>query len=166
MEKTITDHSVSRRKLLLGVGATALASGLSVTQTRASSGDAGSRDVLDRAVAAFFDGWRSGDWKAFLGLLADDFIFQFPTGSQRGRHTGAEGKRRMTEWANDHSSAGNRITESTIDLRLYAADWIVFCDRGSGKFGGQPYTGLHAIFMRAENGKIAEFREYFGELPT
>jgi ketosteroid isomerase-like protein len=158
----------SRRKLLLGAGvtaATALTSGLGLALTPASTPNPGSRQVLDQAVDAFFDGWRSGNWKTFLALLADDFIFQFPAGPQRGLHTGADGKKRVTEWAANHSSAGNRITESTIDLRLYSENWLLVCDRGSGKFGGQPYTGLHAIFMRAEGGKIAEFREYFGELP-
>lgn len=162
-------NAFSRRKLLLGAGATAtttLTSSFGLAQTSASTTDTDSRQVLDLAVDAFFDGWRTGDWKAFLTLLADDFIFQFPAGPQRGRHTGAKGKSRITEWAANHSSAGNRITESTIDLRLYGENWIVICDRGSGKFGGQAYTGLHAIFMRAEGGKIAEFREYFGELPA
>jgi hypothetical protein len=49
---------------------------------------------------------------------------------------------------------------------LYQGDWIVVCDRGSGRIGGNPYTGLHAIFMKAEQGKIVEFCEYFGELPA
>jgi ketosteroid isomerase-like protein len=158
----------SRRKLLLGAGVTgvtAFTPGFGLTQTPASTTDIGSRRILDHAVDAFFDGWRTGNWKAFLALLADDFIFQFPAGPQRGRYTGAAGKDRITEWAENHSTAGNRITESTIDLRLYCENWIVICDRGSGEFGGRPYTGLHAIFMRIEGGKIAEFREYFGELP-
>ena len=161
-------NAFSRRRLLLGAsvtGVTALTSGFGLAQTPPSKTDTGSRHILDQAVDAFFDGWHTGNWKAFLALLADDFIFQFPAGPQRGRHTGAAGKNRITEWAENHSTAGNRITESTIDLRLYSGNWIVICDRGSGKFGGQPYTGLHAIFMRAEGGKIAEFREYFGELP-
>jgi ketosteroid isomerase-like protein len=158
----------SRRKLLLRAGVTsvaALTSGFGLAQTPSSTTDTGSRRILDQAVDAFFDGWCTGNWKAFLAMLADDFIFQFPAGPQRGCHTGAAGKNRITEWAENHSTAGNRITESTIDLRLYCENWIVICDRGSGKFGGEPYTGLHAIFMRAESGKIAEFREYFGELP-
>ncbi|HEY5706394.1 MAG TPA: nuclear transport factor 2 family protein [Terrimicrobiaceae bacterium] len=159
----------SRRKLLLGAGVTgvtALTSGFGLAQTPPATTDTGSRRILDQAVDAFFDGWRTGNWKAFLALLADDFIFQFPAGPQRGRHIGAAGKSRITEWAENHSTAGNRITESTIDLRLYGENWIVICDRGSGRFQGQPYTGLHAIFMRAEGRKIAEFREYFGELPA
>jgi len=53
--------------------------------------DTDSRPVLDRAVDAFFGGWRSGNWKPLLALLADDFVFQFPAGPQRARHTGAEG---------------------------------------------------------------------------
>jgi len=123
--------------------------------------------LLDRAFAAFFAGWRSGDWAPFLALCADDFIFQFPAGAQAGRHSGRAGRAAMEAWCSEHVRAGNRIDRSDEILRLNDGDWGVLCDRGRGTIGGQPYDGLHAIFMRAEGSRIAEFREYFGlvEMP-
>jgi ketosteroid isomerase-like protein len=123
------------------------------------------RAVLDGAITAFFAGWRTGDWSDFLGRCADDFTFQFPVGDQKGRHSGTAGKAAVAAWCQAHAKAPNRITDSTETLRMFDGDWAVVCDRGSGLFEGKPYTGLHAIFMKAgPAGKITEFREYFGEL--
>ncbi|HEY0945788.1 MAG TPA: nuclear transport factor 2 family protein [Opitutaceae bacterium] len=152
---------ISRRHFILAAGASALAT----VPVRAGISNADTRKTLAHAVETFFRSWHSGNWDPFLSLLTPEFTFQFPTGPQRGRHVGAEGRRRIEEWARAHTREGNRITASAPDLRLYDGDWVVVCDRGSGEFGGQRYTGLHAIFMRAEGDRIAEFREYFGELP-
>jgi len=127
----------------------------------------GQRRALDAAVEAFFTGWATGNWQAFLDRCDDAMTFQFPVGEQRGRHVSPHGKQALVAWAMAHRAQGNRITESHVDLKLFADDWVVVCDRGSGAIGGEPYTGLHALFMRAgPSGKLVEFREYFGELPA
>jgi hypothetical protein len=131
----------------------------------AADPDPATRRSLETAVDAFFAGWASGDWQAFLDRCDEQMIFQFPVGEQRGRHAPPHGKQALTAWAAAHRAQGNRITQSTVDLKLFAADWAIVCDRGSGSIGGAPYTGLHAIFMRAgSSGKLIEFREYFGEI--
>lgn len=131
----------------------------------AADPDPATRRALETAVDAFFAGWASGDWQAFLDRCDEQMIFQFPVGEQRGRHAPPHGKRTLAAWAAAHNAQGNRITESTVDLKLFAADWAIVCDRGSGSIGGAPYTGLHALFMRAgPSGKLVEFREYFGEI--
>lgn len=123
------------------------------------------RRALEAAVDAFFDGWASGDWNAFLDCCDEAMTFQFPAGEQRGRHTPPHGKQALAAWATAHREQGNRITESIVDLKLFADDWVVICDRGNGSISGAPYTGLHALFMRAgPAGKLVEFREYFGEI--
>jgi hypothetical protein len=125
------------------------------------------RRALDAAVEAFFAGWATGNWKAFLDRCDDAMTFQFPVGEQRGRHVSPRGKQALVAWTEAHRAQGNRITESLVDLKLFADDWVVVCDRGSGVIGGAPYTGLHALFMRAgPSGRLVEFREYFGELPA
>lgn len=106
------------------------------------------RESLDAAIDAFFAGWRTGDWSGFLSRCADEMTFQFPVGAQRGRRGGRDGKAALTAWCRAHAQAGNRITETVADLRLYDGDWAVICDRGAGHIDGRPYTGLHAIFMR------------------
>lgn len=123
--------------------------------------------ALERAVDAFFAGWASGDWTAFLDCCDENMTFQFPAGEQRGRHEPPNGKRALTAWTAAHQAQGNRITESVVDLELFASDWVIVCDRGSGTIGGSPYTGLHALLMRAgPTGKLIEFREYFGDIAT
>jgi ketosteroid isomerase-like protein len=122
------------------------------------------RPALDRAIDAFFAGWRTGNWQPYLDLCARDVTFQFPVGPQGGRHTGTDGRAALEAWCASHAAA-DRITDTVESLRMYDGEWAVVCDRGTGVVGGQSYTGLHAIFMRARSdGLIVEFREYFGEL--
>ncbi|NNG69317.1 nuclear transport factor 2 family protein [Rhizobium laguerreae] len=130
-----------------------------------ATSDPGARRMLEAAVDAFFTGWASGDWTAFLDCCDETMTFQFPVGEQPGRHGPPDGKQALTAWTAAHQAQGNRITESTVDLKLFAADWVIVCDRGSGTIGGARYTGLHAIFMQAgSTGRLVEFREYFGEI--
>ncbi|WP_423605252.1 nuclear transport factor 2 family protein [Sphingomonas sp. MS122] len=140
--------------------------GLAAFATLFLGGRAGAAEpssvLLDRAFAAFFAGWRSGDWGPFLALCADDFIFQFPAGPQAGRHVGRAGLAAMEAWCREHARAGNRIHDSSEILRLQDGEWGVVCDRGRGVIDGAPYDGLHAIFMKASADRIVEFREYFG----
>lgn len=152
---------LSRRDALLA----SVAGLLVATSGGAMGAGEGSRSVLQGALDAFFAGWRTGDWRDFLRRCDDSIVFQFPVGAQRGRHHAPMGRAALTAWTAAHAAEGNRITDSVVDLKLFADDWLVICDRGSGTIAGAPYTGLHAIFMRAgKGGKIVEFREYFGEL--
>lgn len=131
----------------------------------AADPDTATRLALETAVDAFFAGWASGDWEAFLDLCDERMTFQFPVGEQRGRHAPPHGKQALAAWTAAHRIQGNRITESVVDLKLFCADWVVICDRGNGTIGGAPYTGLHALLLRAgPSGKLIEFREYFGEI--
>lgn len=147
-------------------GALALSAGAALlAEPAAAQPQAERRAALDAAIDAFFAGWRTGDWSGFLSRCAEEMTFQFPVGAQRGRHLGQAGKAAITAWCAAHAESGNRIAETVADLRLYDGDWAVICDRGTGRIQGQPYTGLHAIFMRADaRGLITEFREYFGEI--
>jgi ketosteroid isomerase-like protein len=120
--------------------------------------------VLDQAADRFYAGWATGNWEPFIATLSDDFIFQFPAGPYAGRHVGAGAKDKLAAWAREHGKAGNRVPNVEMTLRVHADDWIILNDRGSGVIDGKPYDNLHAIVMRAKNGKIVEYREYFGNL--
>ncbi|GAB3391827.1 nuclear transport factor 2 family protein [Azotobacter armeniacus] len=175
-----SSDTITRRSLII-TSATALAAlAIGCAHTEASdspekrrgetgaqqpaASDTNVRAVLDRAVESFFSGWATGDWEPYLAMLADDFVFQFPIGPYRGRHTGPDAKQKLMAWAREHGTAGNRITQSDVDLQFYDGDWVVVCDRGIGNIGGLPYDGLHAIFMKARGGKIVEYREYMGDI--
>jgi ketosteroid isomerase-like protein len=120
--------------------------------------------ILDQAADYFYAGWANGNWEPFIATLSDDFIFQFPAGPYAGRHIGAGAKDKLVAWAREHGRAGNRVSKVEMTLRVHAGNWIILNDRGSGVIDGKPYDNLHAIVMRAENGKIVEYREYFGNL--
>lgn len=60
--------------------------------------------------------------------------------------------------------ARDRVDTIRVGLRLYDGDWLVLADQASGTVGGEPYEGRHAIFMQARDGRIVEYREYFGDL--
>lgn len=154
-----------RRRDATLFGLTAIAA-CNSAPARAQGADA-TRLLLDRAVTVFLASWASGDWEPFLALCDDSMTFQFPTGPERGRRSGPDGKAALRRWTEGNRRSNNRITSSTADLKLFAENWVVFCDRGSGTFAGQAYSGLHAILMHSSDGRrIDEFREYFGELPS
>jgi steroid delta-isomerase len=55
-------------------------------------------DLLEREVAAFNEGVRTGDWSALVALLAEDAVFEFdgiPVGPFHGRDAIAEAYRSM-----------------------------------------------------------------------
>lgn len=154
--------NLTRRNALLSAGAGML---LAPDHARAATPATAVQAALQAALDAFFAGWSSGNWQLFLDHCDDAMIFQFPVGEQRGRHGPPDGKHALAAWTAAHRKGGNRITRSTVDLKLFADDWLIVCDRGSGTIRGAPYSGLHAIFLRANDaGKIVEFREYFGEI--
>ncbi|MER9801334.1 nuclear transport factor 2 family protein [Mesorhizobium sp. M0142] len=119
---------------------TAAGGGLFVSAAAAwgATSDPGARHVLEAAVDAFFAGWASGDWTAFLDCCDETMTFQFPVGEQRGRHGPPDGKPALAAWTAAHQAQGNRITKSTVDLKLFAADWVIVCDRGSGTISARP----------------------------
>jgi ketosteroid isomerase-like protein len=130
----------------------------------AQAAQTANKAILDTAVDHFYAGWAYGNWEPFLATLSDDFIFQFPAGPHAGRHVGAVAKQKMIAFVTEHAKAGNRVTNVQMTLRINNGEWIVTNDRGRGVIDGKPYDQLHAIFMRAKDGKIVEFREYFGNL--
>jgi ketosteroid isomerase-like protein len=135
-----------------------------ISKTHAQTATVPNKVVLNQAADRFYTGWATGDWEPFIATLSDDFIFQFPAGPYAGRHVGAGAKNKLVAWAREHGKAGNRVPNVEITLRVHDKDWIVLNDRGSGVIDGKPYDNLHAIEMKAKNGKIVEFREYFGNL--
>ncbi|MGR4842386.1 nuclear transport factor 2 family protein [Rhizobium sp. LARHSG275] len=82
-----------------------------------ATSDPGARRVLEAAVDAFFAGWASGDWTAFLDCCDETMTFQFPVGEQRGRHGPPEGKRAVTAWTAAHQAQDHGIDNRSQALR-------------------------------------------------
>ncbi len=122
-----------------------------------------SHEVLNHAYQQFLNGWTTGNWQAFLDLLSDDLIFQYPAGAYKGRHLAPEGKLKMSAWANSHTEAGDRI-QITPTLKLFQDDWGIFCANSIGTYNGEPYDGNEAYFIRVRGNQIIEYREYIGDI--
>jgi ketosteroid isomerase-like protein len=135
-----------------------------VSNAQAQTTQSPNKAVLDAAADHFYAGWANGNWEPFIAMLSDDFIFQFPAGPAAGRHVGPGAKDKLATWARGHGAAGDRVPDVQMTLRVNNGEWIITNDRGRGVISGKPYDQLHAIFMRAKDGKIVEFREYFGNL--
>jgi ketosteroid isomerase-like protein len=136
----------------------------SFSTAQAQTNQNSNKAVLDAAADHFYAGWAKGNWEPFIATLSDDFIFQFPAGPHAGRHIGVGAKDKLIAFVREHGKAGNRVPDVQMTLRVNTGEWIITNDRGRGVIDGKPYDQLHAIFMRAKDGKIVEFRECFGNL--
>jgi ketosteroid isomerase-like protein len=135
-----------------------------ISSAHAQTAPVSNKVILDQAADHFYAGWANGNWEPFIATLSDDFIFQFPAGPYAGRHIGGGAKDKLVAFVREHGKAGNRVPDVQMTLRVNNGEWIITNDRGRGVIDGKPYDQLHAIFMRAKDGKIVEFREYFGNL--
>lgn len=122
-----------------------------------------SRETLENAYQKFLNGWATDNWQPFLDLLSDDLIFQYPAGVYRGRHLPPEGKPKMVAWANSHRDAGDRI-QIIPSLKVFQDDWGIFTANSVGTYNGEAYDGNEAYFLRVQENRIVEYREYIGDI--
>ena len=63
-----------------------------------------------KAFDLFAQGWATGNFDAYISLLADEMTFWFPMGTHRGKFEGAEGRAQMIAKCQDHTAASDRLT--------------------------------------------------------
>ncbi len=159
--------SILLSTLLLAACASSTAGGPeapSETAASASDRDARVRAVAGRAYEAFAQGWASGDFAAYLAMLAPEMEFSFPAGAHRGHVTGAEGHRRMVAKVRDHSDAGQRLTLEPPIALMIDGDWASVLFESHGTFGDYQYRAHNLIAFRVEEGRITGFREFLGDV--
>ena len=117
-----------------------------------------------QAYDCFAAGWSSGNFEAYIALLADEMEFWFPMGTHRGKFSGADGRAQMIAKCRDHEAAGDRLTLHAPDYVSVGDGWVIFEFESDGNYAGQPYAGHNAIAFAMQGNQIVGFREYFGDL--
>lgn len=116
------------------------------------------------AFDLFAQGWATGNFDAYIALLADEMTFWFPMGTHRGKFEGAKGRSQMIAKCQDHVAAGDRLTLHPPQFVLTDGNSVMFEFEADGIYADNPYKGHNAIAFEVKDGKVVSFREYFGDL--
>lgn len=139
---------------------------LGLPASNQSTGEPSSLKKMDVALRAFKHwqrGFQTGDFAPYLAMTADNFLFWFPAGKQRGQFSGAAGKMQMVAKARSHTEAKDRLNLKPYRITT-SNNTVVFEFDAEGTINGKPYKGRNIISLDIEGEKISGFREYFGDL--
>ena len=115
--------------------------------------------VAHAAFTQFSHGLATGDWEPFLAMVTDDFAFFFPMGEYQGAHTGRDTARAFFAYVRSAFPDGLTVM---LDRVMSNANTVVFEFRDEGVFRGAPYRNRVAVSFDVRDGRIAQYREYFG----
>ena len=119
-----------------------------------------SEDVAREAFEDFRRGLASGEWQPFLGRLAEDFTFRFPSGRFQGTHVGREKAREFFTFVSQAFPGGLEILE--VEAVTAQDDRVIFEFHDRGELRGKPYENHVAIAFEVCGEEICGYREYFG----
>ncbi|SFQ81197.1 nuclear transport factor 2 family protein [Hymenobacter arizonensis] len=112
-----------------------------------------------RLLAAIHTG---GPIEPYLAMLTDDFVFYMPVGPFKGRN---EGRERAAECYRQIAASGPHILyEEPFRITANGDTVVLEFEDGGTLFGGTPYHNRIAASFDVRDGKIAAYREYFGEI--
>lgn len=119
---------------------------------------------VDTALLAFkylAEGHKAGSFDNYLDMLTDDFVFYAPAGEFRGKNVGKE---RARQFYNAITNAKADFTFSEPLRIATSGSTVVIEFTDEGTIMGQPYFNRIASSFDIRDGKIAEYREYFGDV--
>jgi ketosteroid isomerase-like protein len=119
----------------------------------------GDLETAREAFARLSRGLATGEWEPFLETLSDDFVFWFPMGKFKGRNEGRERAREFFAFVSSVYDTGLFVT---LDRSTHEGGTTVFEFHDEGLLRGAPYSNRVAIALETRDGKIVEYREYFG----
>lgn len=103
-----------------------------------------------QVVAAYWAAAEARDWDAFVGLVADDIVYEAPQTRERVR--GREAYRRFN--AEGFAREWHLTVERVVGEGRHAASWIEMND------GGERYPGL-CFFELDADGLIARITDFW-----
>ena len=119
--------------------------------------------VARAAFADFAHGLATGEWDDWLGRLADDVVFYFPTGEWAGRN---EGRQRAADFFSYVRTVYPEGLFATLDGVTASETTAVFefRDRGLMRLpsGDRDYQNRVAVALDVRGDEITGYREYFG----
>ena len=116
--------------------------------------------VAQKAFEHFIHGLASGEWNAFLDMLAEDFTFWFPMGKYYGLNVGKKRAQEFFQYVSEVFSPG--LTLTSLDSVTSNETTVVFEFRDEGLLMGEPYKNRVAVAFDVRGDKICGYREYFG----
>jgi hypothetical protein len=105
-----------------------------------------------QVVAAYWAAAEARDWDTFVGLVADDMVYEAPQTRERVR--GREAYRRFN--AEGFDREWHLTVERVVGEGRHAASWIDMTD------GDDRYTGL-SFFDIGEDGLITRITDFWPE---
>lgn len=117
--------------------------------------------TANEAWTALATGHRTGNFSAYLSMLSDDYTFSIPVGPFRGQNKGLE---RAQAFFDAVAAAKPNLTYNE-PLRISSTGSTVvieFADEGD--LGGAAYKNRIAASFDIVNGRVAAYREYFGDI--
>jgi hypothetical protein len=122
--------------------------------------------VADRAMDRFVTAWRTGDWQPFLDTTTPEFSFWFPIGPHVGRHEGATGQQKLSEWARQNGTSGARL-ESVVRSREVTEAGVIYQTEATGTAGpALGYDNWEVIVLTVSGDRINGLHEYWGSFPS
>jgi ketosteroid isomerase-like protein len=116
--------------------------------------------VAQKAFQHFTHGLASGDWNAFLDMLAEDFTFWFPMGKYHGLNVGKQRAQEFFQYVSEAFTPG--LTLTSLDSVTSNETTVVFEFRDEGLLMGEPYKNRVVVAFDVRGDKICGYREYFG----
>jgi ketosteroid isomerase-like protein len=113
--------------------------------------------TAQKAFEQFAYGLATGEWNAFLDMLADDFTFWFPVGPYQGWNVGKERASAFFEYVSEAFDTGLKVTLESIASNEKTA---IFEMRTEGLLRGKPYQNQVAVSFDVCGDKICCYREY------
>ncbi|MBW4670177.1 MAG: nuclear transport factor 2 family protein [Cyanomargarita calcarea GSE-NOS-MK-12-04C] len=117
-------------------------------------------EVAQKAFKHFTHGLASGEWNAFLDMLAEDFTFWFPMGKYYGLNVGKQRAQEFFQYVSELFSPG--LTLTSLDSVTSNETTVVFEFRDEGLLLGQPYKNRVVVAFDVRGDRICGYREYFG----
>jgi ketosteroid isomerase-like protein len=125
-----------------------------------TKGSENSLKVAQKAFEHFTHGLASGEWNAFLDMLAEDFSFWFPMGKYHGLNVGKQRAQEFFQYVSEAFRPG--LTLTSLDSVTSNETTVVFEFRDEGLLMGQPYKNRVAVAFDVRGDQICGYREYFG----
>jgi uncharacterized protein (DUF1330 family)/ketosteroid isomerase-like protein len=116
--------------------------------------------VAQQAFDHFRHGLATGEWKPFLDMLTDDFVFRFPIGEWKGVHSGKDQAAQFFAYVRRAYPDGLFITQ--VHSVGISAQTVLFEFEDEGMLRGSPYQGRVIVAFEVRDDKICGYREYFG----
>jgi len=123
-----------------------------------------SKENIATALEAFrylAEGHKAGSFDKYLDMLTDDFEFFVPVGVFRGKNTGKEKARQF--YAAITAARADFVFSEPLRITS-SGDTVVIEFTDEGTIMGKPYFNRIASSFDIRDGKVAGYREYFGDI--